>query len=61
MDSKNIPIACYAMGMFFCVSAMMIFFYKFSISILLQSDASVGDLVQLLVVGSEDNGFASCF
>lgn len=26
-----------------------------------QNNTSIGDLVQLLVVGGEDNGFASCF
>lgn len=34
---------------------------NFFVISLLQNDASVGDLVQLLVVGGEDNGFASCF
>ena len=34
---------------------------NFFVISLLQNDASVGDLVQLLVVGGEDNGFASFF
>ena len=34
---------------------------NFFVISLLQNDAFVGDLVQLLVVGGEDNGFASCF